>query len=112
LESIDMKKFVGISFIAMCSASTLAVAEQIDDAKINWLRTHSTKHGTVPGITSFKVDKALSSGCAELVIPANDNLSMSHVLAAKAGGNVVDVIYTSQQGPWPSGCWAIAVTSK
>ncbi len=107
-----MKKLFAISFIAMCSASTLAVAEQIDDAKINWLRTHSAKHGTVPGIASFKVDKALSSGCVELVIAANDNLSMSHVVAAKAAGSVVAVTYTSQQGPWPSGCWAIAVTSK
>ncbi|WP_086932923.1 hypothetical protein [Agarilytica rhodophyticola] len=99
--------------IALCLLCTSAHSEtqMVNDAKINWFRTHTDKASVK--YTTFKVDKALQNNCLEIVIPLGDNTAESHALAAKAQSAIVQVHYSNDQPlPFNGACWLIALTSK
>ena len=107
-----MKKLLLVSLM-LGSHLSIASNEATGDTQIQWFRTHASTHTNAAGLATFKVSEALQGGCQELVIPEDDKMSFSHVLAAYSQKATVQFSYKTDGFPhWTGGCWLTATTSK
>lgn len=111
-----MLKKLGVSLTLVAFCTAVSASQYITSGLVTTVRIHSMQNQTVSvrGVTSFKLDTALSGGCLWLLIAAEDKQTLAHFLAARSVGKPVTVYYINDSvPPWgdAASCWVTVVDS-